>query len=57
MTEVEFAELTEEVVKLQKKCQNGFPRHMIDESNDLHADCYGMLGRLRHELGKALKIE
>jgi hypothetical protein len=35
---------------LMKKCQRGFPRHMIDESNNLHAQCYGTIGALIHEV-------
>lgn len=41
-----------EVEAVMKKCQRGFPRHMIDDSNDLHADCYGMIGALWAEVSK-----
>lgn len=34
---------------VMKRCQRGFPGHMIDESNGLHADCFGIIGKLLHE--------
>lgn len=44
--------------KIMSQCRCGFPKHMIDESNNLHADCYGAIGWLRNrvkELEKQLE--
>lgn len=53
MTDAEFLKLKNDVRALQAKCRNGFPKHLINESNDLHADCYGTLGLLLAELEKS----
>lgn len=39
-----------ELNALQAQCKRGYPKHMIDDSNSLHAECYGAIGWLRHRL-------
>ena len=46
----------DEARAVMKRCQIGFPKHMIDESNGLHADCYGTIGWLL-EANKELRKE
>lgn len=47
----------EELDDLMKRCQRGTARWQTDEANSLHADCYGAIGWLRHELSKHGKAE
>lgn len=46
MTAEEFKKLEEETRALQAQCARGFPKHMIDDSNSLHAECLGQMGKL-----------
>lgn len=43
-------------LQVMKKCQRGFPRHMIDDSNNLHAECYGIIGSLVMEVETLRKL-
>lgn len=52
-----------EINKIMAQCRRGFPASMIDESNSLHAECYGTISRLHHrvkeleaKLAGALKV-
>lgn len=50
MNAQEFAELERETRDLQTRCRRGYPPSMTDASNDLHADCYGQLGKMLEQI-------
>lgn len=39
--------------KLMKRCQIGTANY--NDANDLHSDCYGAIGKLRHELKEMIE--